>query len=361
MDFKLSLVVILTLHSLLLSALISIGQLIANRKMPKNWYFLGLFFVLTLFQIQYIFYEMKLLEKFPFINIFPIIAIYLLGPLIYFLSKHALQKNFKADTQIVVHLLPLFIASIGSVFVLLFSKAGGTSLFSGYAYNTQMLAIMSIGSMSFYVYLILAIRLFYRYYIFSKESISKNPPALIAFVIIIFFVLAGINDILATISQKRIFMELSVLIMSLIIIYLFLINFRYPDYHKILYVVVEKERRSYLTGLDLNELSLNLYRLMDKEEIYLDENISLPMTAEKLNITSHQLSQFLNEEKGESFNAFINRNRIKRAQRMLSKNPDQKILGVAYDVGFHSKSSFNSAFTKFTGITPVEYKRKQIS
>jgi AraC-like DNA-binding protein len=135
-------------------------------------------------------------------------------------------------------------------------------------------------------------------------------------------------------------MELSVLIITLIIIFLFLINFRYPGYYKILYGVVEneKKKRSYLKGINFKELTSKLNDLMDKEEIFTDETISLPTLAQKVNVSQHQLSQFLNEKKGESFSSFINKYRIRKCfwkiprikfwplLMMLAFNPNQRLM-----------------------------------
>jgi AraC-like DNA-binding protein len=97
---------------------------------------------------------------------------------------------------------------------------------------------------------------------------------------------------------------------------------------------------------------------MDKEELFTDENISLPRLAQKVNVSQHQLSQFLNDKKAESFSSFINKYRIKKAKKMLLENTDKKILAIAYDVGFQSKSTFNAAFTKFVEMTPHEFREK---
>lgn len=362
MSFKLSLIVILTLHSLLLTALMSVGQFIANRKSLKNWYFLGLFFVFGLIQTHYILFEMNSLDDYPAIHIFPVVAIFLLGPLIYFITRHTIEKSLKNDPYILFHLLPLLIATPLSVLIILNTKPEVIPIFTGYFYNYPMLVLESAGTLLFYSYLFLSIREYYSNYILSKQTIKNNPSALVVFVILLFFMFAALNDILASLTSKRIFMEISVFSLTSIIIFLFLINFRYPDYYKIIYDVVEKEKRkrSYLRGVNLKKLTTTLKILMEKEEIFMDVNLSLPVLAKQMDVSTHQLSQFLNDKKGESFNSFINKYRIKKAQKLLSENPDQKILSVAFDVGFNSKSTFNAAFTKFTKLTPVEYKRKYL-
>jgi AraC-like DNA-binding protein len=42
-----------------------------------------------------------------------------------------------------------------------------------------------------------------------------------------------------------------------------------------------------------------------------------------------------------------------------SRYDNMTVLGLAMDVGFNSKSSFNAAFKKLTGQSPSEYKKSQ--
>ena len=204
--------------------------------------------------------------------------------------------------------------------------------------------------------------LFQIHYILSKHTILKNPPAFVIFFILILFVLTSISDLVAFVSFQKIFMEISVLLLTAIIIFLFLINFKYPDYYKLLYDVVEneKKRRSYLKGINFKELNSKLDYLMEKEEIFTNENISLASLAQKVNISQHHLSQFLNDKKGKSFSSYINKYRVKKAKKVLIENPDEKILAIAYDVGFQSKSTFNAAFIKFVNKTPHEFREKNL-
>ena len=61
-----------------------------------------------------------------------------------------------------------------------------------------------------------------------------------------------------------------------------------------------------------------------------------------------------------NFFDFINQFRIDEARSIL-KNPEKKqftVLEILYEVGFNSKSSFNTAFKKHTGLTPTQYRKK---
>ncbi len=100
--------------------------------------------------------------------------------------------------------------------------------------------------------------------------------------------------------------------------------------------------------------------LIEEEKIYLDPDITLKKLAQRLNIHYNHLSRIINEKFGVSFNHYINRFRIEEAQKRLL-DPDlegKSILDIMYDVGFYSKSTFNSAFKRFTGCSPSQYRRR---
>ena len=71
------------------------------------------------------------------------------------------------------------------------------------------------------------------------------------------------------------------------------------------------------------------------------------------------LSQVINAHTGLNFYDFISQYRIEEAKKILSEPFTNKtVLEVLYEVGFNSKSSFNTAFKKFTGVTPTHYKKE---
>lgn len=100
--------------------------------------------------------------------------------------------------------------------------------------------------------------------------------------------------------------------------------------------------------------------LVEKEKIYMDENLSLSSVAEQLNISTNYLSQLINSLSGCSFPDFINRYRVEEAKSCLV-HPDftnYTITAIGLESGFNSKSAFYSAFKKYTDITPTEYREK---
>jgi len=101
---------------------------------------------------------------------------------------------------------------------------------------------------------------------------------------------------------------------------------------------------------------------MGTEEVFLNPSLTIFDLAKGLNIPSIELSLFLNKELHKNFFDYINEYRIEKAKQLLI-SPDKKdhtILEILYEVGFNSKSSFNTAFKKFTNQTPTQYRKALI-
>ena len=101
-----------------------------------------------------------------------------------------------------------------------------------------------------------------------------------------------------------------------------------------------------------------LQSYMQNRKPHLNPELTLAQLAEALNIQPKYLSQVINEKLGKNFFDFVNCYRIEEAKAKLVNPPDEKItvLEVLYDVGFNSKSSFNAAFKKATGMTPSQFR-----
>ncbi len=115
--------------------------------------------------------------------------------------------------------------------------------------------------------------------------------------------------------------------------------------------------KSGLTEEKRKLIETGLIKLMDGEKLYLDPELSLSFLSSKLDMQSNYVSQFVNEEFGGSFYDYINSRRVSEFKRRVGmpKYSHYKLIEVAYDCGFNSKSTFNRVFKKMNGLTPSEY------
>ncbi len=126
----------------------------------------------------------------------------------------------------------------------------------------------------------------------------------------------------------------------------------------------EKPRQQSYTRSGLNEeqgkeLHQQLCALMDKDQPYLRNDLSLAELAGMMNITTHNLTEVINTFADESFYDFVNSYRVEKVKQAI-KDPEFQnytLLGIGLESGFNSKSSFNSVFKKHTGLTPSQYKK----
>lgn len=115
--------------------------------------------------------------------------------------------------------------------------------------------------------------------------------------------------------------------------------------------------RSQLKGIDTVSLEASLKRLMAEEKIYRSDALTLQGMAEHLDVSIHQLSEYLNRHLEQNFNSFINSHRISEAKEILKGEPEASIISIAYRVGFNSVSTFYDAFKKETGQKPQQYRK----
>jgi len=97
---------------------------------------------------------------------------------------------------------------------------------------------------------------------------------------------------------------------------------------------------------------------MKVNRFYLDAELSLSSLAKELGISIHELSKIINTGLRKNFNDFVNEFRIQDVARKMKDPAYDRItlLGIAYDCGFNSKTTFNRAFKQVLGKSAAEYK-----
>lgn len=112
-----------------------------------------------------------------------------------------------------------------------------------------------------------------------------------------------------------------------------------------------------VSSVEAAAIEIKLNALFRESKLYVDPQLKLIDVATQISETPHHLSEFLNNNKGKSFSMFINEYRVKAAGDMLRSNDYLTIEAIGYECGFKSNSTFYTAFKKFKGMTPSQFKK----
>lgn len=125
----------------------------------------------------------------------------------------------------------------------------------------------------------------------------------------------------------------------------------------------QESKKKLISDTDLSIFKVKLEELMVTQKPYLDNELNLIKLSELLSVSTHQLSYVINNGFSKNFFQYVNEYRIDYAKTLLidERNNHFSILGIAYESGFSSKTSFNITFKKLTNLTPSEYKKRSSS
>ncbi len=223
------------------------------------------------------------------------------------------------------------------------------------------------------VYIVLTIKMVRYYQIKAKQTLSSYNPdtfkwlwSLIVFIVSFWTLSIFFNFI----SRIHTINTLSYFLLVLMVYFIAFIQLRNPS---IFYVTHLEQELALSSPLEKNktterlldqEMRSNLLTLIEKQvkEQALYRNCELTLTglAEHVGMSVHHLSETLNQQGGKNFNQFINEYRVAEVCQQLEQKSDRKLIDLAMDAGFSSKSSFNATFKKLTGKAPSVY-RQQIA
>lgn len=262
-------------------------------------------------------------------------GILLAGPFLWFYGRVLLSTTKTISHKDYLHLVPFIL------FV----------LFCGIIPNTA-------SSISYIIYLLIFFHLaFYvvlSFLVFQKNKNKVHPQRskwvrnlILGVALIWVFYMGNLAGIISYYIGGALFFSLLIYIFS----FLFLQKHAFQ---------LGKYNTSTLDKSSSEELMQAVRNLFVKEEIFLDNTISLETVAESLTVSPRKLSQCINENEQKNFSDFVNGYRIEKAKTLLSdpKFSKEKIVAIAYDCGFGNVTSFNLAFKSKTQLTPSQYRNK---
>lgn len=124
-------------------------------------------------------------------------------------------------------------------------------------------------------------------------------------------------------------------------------------------IISFKKRISKKSSLQNSKSFDKIDTVIKIKRMYLNPNMSLHTLSKELNLSEGYISQTINRNIDSNFNDYINSLRINDSKTMLQDHQynNYTIAAIGLEVGFNSKSSFYTAFKKFTGQTPTTYKK----
>ncbi|MDN3581789.1 ABC transporter permease [Mucilaginibacter flavus] len=112
---------------------------------------------------------------------------------------------------------------------------------------------------------------------------------------------------------------------------------------------------------DVRQKGIWLKKELKANQYYLDPELNLRSLAEKLDMHPNELSRIINTALKKNFSDFINEFRVADVARKIHDPAFEHLtlLGIAFESGFNSKTTFNRTFKQLTGKNPAEYKIEQ--
>lgn len=122
----------------------------------------------------------------------------------------------------------------------------------------------------------------------------------------------------------------------------------------------EQPKKSTQEKLLNPEYAAKIDIIMRSQKTYLNPDLTLDMLADTLGIAAKDLSMIINRHFNLNFYEFVNGYRIEEAKKRLldPANKSKTITDIYLEVGFNSKSVFNTFFKKLVGKTPSEYRQQ---
>ncbi|AFL79865.1 DNA-binding domain-containing protein, AraC-type [Aequorivita sublithincola DSM 14238] len=291
-------------------------------------------------------------------------------PFFYFYVLSVCYSDFKLKPKHLLHAIPFVIANLVMTprFYAL-DRDSKYALFENYNRIWEIIYIHISIELQFIIYIALVFVILNRYKKVYQQNFSEASSK--AFDWLFQFTLASaiihsvvlLKNILKYTDAEKTFdsVQLLVSVLALIIICWYVFKaLKYPELFNGINSKTELVPVSITKEVSVNPKEIELLTsYMQTKKPYLNPSLSIRNLAEELKMNPRDLSILINQRLNQHFFDFVNEYRIKEAMDILSDSSKKEftILEILYEVGFNSKSSFNTAFKKHTGKTPTEFRK----
>lgn len=225
-----------------------------------------------------------------------------------------------------------------------------------------------------FAYATVTASMIWRYRRQANDNLANFNPAIFRWMLMLqlFTIAIWVLNALPSLSSASIrYAQAANLLMVILIYVIAIAQWRRPALFTIVDLADTQDRLSAtdpdeqsgageLTAEQRAQIFETIRATMEAHKLYLDGALTLTDLAQATDLSRHQVSETLNRHAGKNFYEFVNSYRIATVCERL-KSSDDKVLDIALDAGFSSKSTFNAIFKQFTGQTPTQYRRSMAS
>ncbi len=355
--------IIVILFSLLAAFLLTVKT---TKKLSNR--LLASFLIITAIDISVFFYH-NFIDLPPSIEMLRIQISSFKDPFLFLYILSVIYSDFKLRTKHLVHLVPWVI----NIFILLpnffmASENAQIAFLPNFNETTESYYISILGKIIEVIYIIAEIYYLLRY----RKLLLENYTSKESFYyyhwlkqLIIFILIAqALTFIKSSIRDSGDFNEnyvniFRIILLSFGLFFSFWLVFKALISPKLFRGITVNLRLSKEMAVlnnsgdeaEHNEQIQQIKNFMTSEEPFLEPSLTVKSLSKKIDIQHRELSILINHELGLHFFDFINEYRIDPSKKKHT------VLEILYEVGFNSKSSFNTAFKKYTGTTPTAYRK----
>jgi AraC-like DNA-binding protein len=347
---------------------LALSKLISKERLRINYIYSLSYFVMALAMLQVISYSTKSYPGYYYVSHF-LIPFTLINPImIYIRFRFLIQgKTMRVSPAIIISLVAVIIfLAAGPVFSgrvhfikefielrpLLDPTFTSLPLYFKIVHGINFLSkiILSAGLLTLLLKTI---------YLWEEIETERMMLARIAYISTIMMFMTSVLGVIGDIVNFE-FCKAAVATVNTVTLGVFFASQYDPGYYAIFKHIRQRKKyaASKIQGIDVESVIADLKKLMEEQHLYREENLSLKSVAGMLNINHQQLSEIINRDLNKSFSTYVNDLKITEAADLLAKEPDFTVLRIALMAGFNSVRTFNRAFFRKTGVTPMEYKKK---
>jgi AraC-like DNA-binding protein len=273
-------------------------------------------------------------------------------PFLYNFLLLKIDSNKKSHIKVFYVSYVLFLINIIS-FVYLTFKPGNTF------FHTVIENLMNYSNFATYIFVFPIITVYYFIQILKlilQNRTNDSNQSLITLIAFGYFAFIFLH-LITQFNEENFSFKISFLVY--VLLYTFILTF----------LIIKENSKSFKdnTSRDekekyFSEIAFKLTKVIEEDRPYLDAKLTIYQLAKLIDSNEKYLSHYLNCVHEVNFYTYINNFRIEEAKKLLLSEEAENytIETIANMSGFHSKSSFNSAFKKSTEMTPSEYRKIHI-